>query len=759
MAKPRHLTKAQGASNRGKRLPPRRRADTKILPRAERRRLSEYALIIKGLVEQETRSGGPLSDENLREAAAQLHKSISDLREQMGRYQRYHAAYPGREPAEAFTPIAKPDKPSRKTSSEESITDEPALRRPRQGMPIGLIDQPEQSAIKAFAERIHELNALQDHFGRLPRGTLQLAAAEFECTEDWIAKSMRQQREYIAAYPDEPYYNAHTPRPVGRPKGRQSPRKVIDAIEKARVNKHWLSRNGEGGYNESTDNLIIEKKLIHSLVVQEFGAIHSERTTRRILEDFEDREAVRVAVAEYGPGILQNHLPTINNSSRGPGERGQFDARPFSVVVNYNGIFCTVHGLLVFDDASGYLAAWELLPAKKVDEEGNVHKQGFTDQMSRATVARAVKAVGRFRVFYTDHGYEAIKNYMPFMVAQGEETTALIHSRVGRPRGRSVERGVQLVDGFFQTQRYFVREHEYRRSRKKKKSLVPTFEQVRTDFAAYAHCWNHDPAPGGGPSRSELLKQGPSFFLSVPAPENLAMFALGKQKTTRVPRRDGDTLFWLDNQGYAAYRAEPELYKQIARLSLQDRELDIMTFEFSSRAEDRVVLFSYDGEQTWELAVPGGQRGLSCRRHTDIMVEVEREAEKGDAQELEAFYKQVILGSAKGPLVLNGLARERHFYHHETTSEPDKRRENGASTPGSNGSTNASPSDDRTPTASDAQTTDGAIERPASKNRSPRKKASTDPGSHQNPAQLEQAKPEVPNFIIQIREQRQQEEG
>jgi hypothetical protein len=433
MAKPRHLSKAT-RSNKGKRLGVRRRMDVTALTKKQQKELIAFALRIQALVEAEDR--GELSDDTLLSAAAELRKKPWELRAAIKQFRNYHTTYRDQHPANAFTPLPSnsAQQPTEPGDTLPESTADSARRRPTKGTPIALIPEPEQSHIRAFAERIHSLNQLKQALGRVPHGERERAAAEFGCTPDWISKNMQLQKEYVAGYPDEPFYNAHTPRQAGRPKGRTAPDEVREAIELARVNKRWLSRNGAEGYDE-IDN-VIEKKLIHSLIVEHFGAIHSASTTYRIIRDYEERRAARVQVAENDPGVLQNHLPTISNKARGPGERAQFDARPFPVVVNNDGVLCTVHGMLVFDDATGYLASWELIPAKRIDDEGEIHRQTFKDQVSRATVARAVMQVGRFRIFYADHGYESFKQYMVFMVAPGEDHTSLIHSRVARPRGR-----------------------------------------------------------------------------------------------------------------------------------------------------------------------------------------------------------------------------------------------------------------------------------------------------------------------------------
>ena len=663
MAKPRHISKAT-ESNRGKRLGLRRRIDVTQIPKKQQKDLIAFALRIQELVAVEDRN--ELSDDLLQATAIELRKKPWEVRAAIAQFRSYHTAHAGQHPANAFTPAIRNQSSEKLTEPTESISGtQPGntKRQPSRGMALALVPEPEQSQIKAFAERIHALNQLKRDFGRVPRHEREHVATEFGCTVGWISQSMQRQQAYLAAYPDEPFYHAHTPRQVGRPKGRTAADEVREAIELARINKRWLSRNGAAGYDEMTN--VIEKKLIHSLVIRHFGEIHSESTTYRIIRDYEERRAARVAVAENDAGILQTKLPTISNKTQGPGIRGQFDARPLPVVVDNDGVPCSVHALLVFEDFTGHIPSWDLIPAKRIDDNQEIHKQTFTDQRSRATVARGVMRIGRFRLFYADHGYEALKNYMPFMVSAGEDPTELIHSRRARPRGRgTVEHGVQLIDGFLKTRPHYVRERDFRRSRKKKQSAIKPFAMLYEDFAAYIHCWNTDPAPGGGSSREELLKQGPSFFLTAPALENLAIFALGKRREQRVPRRDGDVWFWIDTQGYEAYRRDRAIYEQFANVVDRGAKIDITVFQLGLRSEDQIVLFSLDGERTWELAVPAGSGTISGRRHTEILVEVEQQLEHSDALSLDAFFQKIILGSTKGPLVLNGIARERHFYHH-----------------------------------------------------------------------------------------------
>lgn len=650
----------------------RRRQDIGKLGKKQQKPILAYATHIHDLVTAE--HDGTCSETMIQMAAKLFNKKPWQIRDAMDQYRTYHETFAHEHPANAFTPVIRKTPPAKReanVSASQSSSGSTAKT-----IHIALVPEPEQGRIKAFAEGIHELLEMRKVMKRLPKGELERAAETFHCTTDWISKSMERQRAFVADPKNkgEPFYNAHTPRQVGRQKGRDVPDEVREFIELARINTRWLSRNGNGGYDEFDQP--IEKRAIHSLVVEHFGPIHSRATTYRIIRDFEQRHPSLITVAENGPEVLQKHLPAKTTKSAEPGMRGQIDARPFPVVVINGDVECTVHCTEFFDEATGFVVGYDVLPGKRISDNGEVCEQRFKDQVTRALVARATIVAGRFRMIYADHGYEAMEKHMVFMVASGEEPTRLIHSRSERPRGRGfVEHGVQLTDGFLATRPYYVRERDFRRSRKKKRSKLRMIAEFIKDFAKYIHHWNNDPAPDGGPSRAELFNRGPSFFLTTPSPENLAMFALAQTAVTRVPRRDGDVCFWYNNKGYEPFHRNAALYEKISDLSVKGGEIHVRMFEFGPEEKDQIVMFSVDDQATWELASVVGEHGISQRRHTEMMIEVEEKLSRKTTASLQAFFQKVILGNEKGPLVLNGMARDRHFYYHTPeTSTPARQQ-------------------------------------------------------------------------------------
>jgi hypothetical protein len=689
MAKHRHLTKAAGKSNRGKQLGPHSRIDISKLPKRERDALIPYTVCIQSLVDAEQKQGNALSDEALEQAAVQFHQTLVELREAMAQYQRYHAAHTGEHPANAFTPIPREfqrRKVKRASFNEQQPANQSKEKKsPRPGIELALIiDKGERDRINAFADVIFNLRQLQDILGQLPPGMLAEVAQEHGYSEGWISKSIEGQRTYCECYPDHDYVRAHTPKPVGRAKGRQSSPEVIDTIEKARVNRKWFSRDGDGGYSE-IDN-VIEKRLIHSLVEQTYGLVHSQRTTYRIIKDYEERCAARVAVAdEDDAAILQEHLPAIANRAkvRGSGDRCQFDIRPFSVVVDNDGAETTVHGMFVIDDATERIIGWELVFVTFIDDEGEKQTQNFDGQMCRATVARSCLEIdGRYRTYYADNGFKEIKRHQHFMVAPGEDPTRIVYRRRYRPRGGGgIEVGQQIIDGFLKTRPYYVRERTFRRSRKKSRKNLKTAAFLRTDFAQYVWHWNNDKDPKGGPSRIERWNAGPNLMLTAPSPTNLAMFALSQRRETREPRQDPDRWFSLDTIAYVGARPDPDLYERFASLSIrrskleakkrQEADIKLCIFEFGGTPPQRLVLFSLDDEETWELAVPAESRSLSWQRHNKMLMDVEHRLEHGDSAELGDFFMRAILRSANAPLVIDGLRRNRQFYPHGSAESLD----------------------------------------------------------------------------------------
>jgi hypothetical protein len=193
-------------------------------------------------------------------------------------------------------------------------------------------------------------------------------------------------------------------------------------------------------------------------------------------------------------------------------------------------------------------------------------------------------------------------------------------------------------------------------------------------------------------------------------------------------------------------------------------------FEFGDEPEDKLVLFSLDGEETWELAVPEGTRELSGRRQTAMIDELEHSLEHGDDEELDKFFQKIILGSVRGPLVIEGLRRTRVFYpqpgDEKTTPEDlDRTRNQGGgntSTPpldtvGGSSPQEPSPTASKPPKQPKPRQTGGKD--PSTSTIAGRPPASPPDIANNAPADPSvPPRPSVPNFIARLKQRAQPDE-
>jgi hypothetical protein len=80
-------------------------------PQDVQERIIPLAADIKALVELQDTNGGVLPKGELKKAAARLREHKNGVLYHMNQFRTYHAHYPGRDPAEAFSPPIKPGRP------------------------------------------------------------------------------------------------------------------------------------------------------------------------------------------------------------------------------------------------------------------------------------------------------------------------------------------------------------------------------------------------------------------------------------------------------------------------------------------------------------------------------------------------------------------------------------------------------------------------------------------------------------------------
>ena len=513
-----------------------------------------------------------------------------------------------------------------------------------------------------YANTIAGIIALRKECGkRMSKGSLEAAAMELGKTVQWINKQMRFLELYRAAYGHEPDYNdanAFVELPRHRRKGRTTPQEVRDVVRQAVLNTEWQVLNADG--TTAPIQHALNPKLIYSLIKESFEKPPSYITVWRIIKELEATEPALFNALRTDVAHTRNVLPSIKIRSRGVMHMVLLDIRPAPYLMTYNGIVCTARIILIIDHYSGRRLVWYVLPAKRLDTNQEVVGQDFTCQKIRELLVIAMKRFnGRCHVIYVDNGSQfaeaALRNYLMFLTAPGEEPTQLINREVERPRGGgAVEQTLKHFDNLVKHKPGYIDERNYRQSLKRNKRVtLMQYEDFIRDFDVFMNRTNNENV-----SIKERFENGRWLGLSLPSPENLAMFAFAIEYYERRPSPDG---IQVNRTFYVPKRKDSALYSALAdanQRARQDRDY-LIPVPVIKIGEERMVLFSLDNQQSWEYAIEKDQDLIASRDHSQLLRTIEViQRQKGN--EAAAFMK-VFLSNRDQPLILNPLHDKPQF--------------------------------------------------------------------------------------------------
>lgn len=187
-------------------------------------------------------------------------------------------------------------------------------------------------------------------------------------------------------------------------------------------------------------------------ICQEVGeAIPSRDTVRRYIEDIKALHPTMYELGVWGREAVERKFvyKRANKVFRADA-RWQCDARDLPFYVLVNGKPCTVCLLIIYDDFTGYIVHWKLIPKVTWDAAGRPHKCNFTARDVCTLLATAMYLTGRQPdEFYTDNGtqFKAVKHLIPFLVNRQGKTMLMVNSRPRKPWGRGkVERALGRVN-------------------------------------------------------------------------------------------------------------------------------------------------------------------------------------------------------------------------------------------------------------------------------------------------------------------------
>lgn len=127
--------------------------------------------------------------------------------------------------------------------------------------------------------------------------------------------------------------------------------------------------------------------------------------------------------------------------------------------------------------------------------------------------------------------------------------------------------------------------------------------------------------------------------------------------TKQIEKREADPEgFNFDGSNYRPFRNEKEVYLKLSNAKASGTKVQLLVTELG---DYKMVRYSLDGGQTYDLAVRDDESGMTDEKHKRLMREVEQSIGQ-QGKEAATFIKE-LLQTPEGPLVINGLRKQPHW--------------------------------------------------------------------------------------------------
>lgn len=568
-----------------------------------------------------------------------------------------------------------PQTPANKEAGKKQPWNQPVRRRP----PVA--SQPKEIQDRCILRgavfyEIEQLRAAND--GKLPRGALQSALNKLDIRKTRFTELWNEQYvPYRNDYPDADPAEAFSPysEEGGRPRGRDIPPEVTQAIQQLYKQRGFTSLNYDGTENPS--RLPVPVKGILSGVKTLFPD-HAENIelydVYAAIDDLWKREAANVHLARGNDGIVDANMPTRNSDVEGSDEQWQIDIRPLPGYVRYGDIICTVLAVVIADRWSGKIWAGRLIPGVKVkngkETNEDVWSGDYKAQEIRDLIATAIWRAKRCcRRLYPDNGPHFKKvvlgPYMFYLASESSDRSKvyqphLVNRTPLQPRGGGfIENLLGNLDSWM---RKFYGHHDektenfrtFYRIVHKDVARLPTFETVANDFQGHIRYLNKEHREEEDHlTREERWKQGPDKSLPMPPLINLALFAKQVTKDTRKVQRYG---FSYDSKQWEFERDDDEFRSQWVNAALNPEKRDIIIMKIG---RETIVLMNVSGDgRTYVRAVPKGKPRNTVQQDKALNQDARRimeEANRADSEALEEMIRSQLAG---GSLVIHSAGKK-----------------------------------------------------------------------------------------------------
>lgn len=192
-------------------------------------------------------------------------------------------------------------------------------------------------------------------------------------------------------------------------------------------------------------------RFVQAILEEAQEHLPSQDTVRRFITTIKERHPTTHDLGLWGrEAVERKFVYKRANKVLRPDARWQCDARDLPLYALVNNHPCPLCLLIIYDDFTGYIVHWMLVPKVKWDASGHPHRCNFTVRHVCTLLATAMYLTGRQPdEFYTDNGsqFVALESCLPFLVNQQGKTIILIRHKPRQPWGKGkVERALGLVN-------------------------------------------------------------------------------------------------------------------------------------------------------------------------------------------------------------------------------------------------------------------------------------------------------------------------
>lgn len=471
-------------------------------------------------------------------------------------------------------------------------------------------EQKYYAEIEAFANKL--LQERKDNNGDvLPRSRKE-AAKIFGVGPRRVDQKLKEYVEYREKYGPERAVDYF----VKNKRGPKSGRRLGD-LQSAAIRFALLKRGrivtveGQKVINKIDYTLSDVYAFVKAICEEAQEKAPSRDTVRRTVEDIKAQKPTIYELGLWGrEAVERKFVYKRANKVFHADARWQCDARDLPLYVLVDGKPCTVCLLIIYDDYTGYIVHWKLIPKVSWDTHGKPQRRNFTARDVATLFATAMYITGRQPdEFYTDNGtqFEAIRLLVSYLVNRQGKTVMMVNSRPRKPWGRGkVERALGRVNELVSRLpgKYDKKD---RTSINPARRNAPSLEYVEQQFAEHFHHVNtRKQGRGGKPNRYDQYWGA----ISSPRPSFVRMMHLGVESKVQWSQLNHWSFHCLGEHYEPKLNPDgnnEEIYRLLLEAATSEHAVRVCALKLDVGWKVEVRLRMGDDERWIESVIKGSQ--------------------------------------------------------------------------------------------------------------------------------------------------------